>query len=58
MKLKNQPSKKMIEFLFNKDILGIVLACLTMGIWATISYWRKKKQEERQARLNSIRFPK
>ena len=48
----------MIELLFNKDILVIVLACLTMGIWATISDWRKKKQEERQARLNSIRFPK
>ena len=48
----------MIEFLFNKDILLIVLVCLTMGIWATISDWRSKKREERQARLNSIRFPK
>ena len=57
MKLKNQARKKM-EFLFNKDILLIVLVALTMGIWATISDWRTKKREERQARLNSIRFPK
>jgi len=48
----------MIEFLFNKDILLIVLVALTMGIWATISDWRTKRREERQARLNSIRFPK
>ena len=48
----------MIEFLFNKELLLIVLVGLTMGIWCTISDWRRKKQEERQARLNSIRFPK
>ena len=48
----------MIQFLFNKDILVIVLACLTMGIWVAISDYRSKKREERQARLNSIRFPK
>ena len=48
----------MIEFLFNKDILLIVLVCLTMGIWAMISDYRSKKREERQARLNSIRYPK
>ena len=47
----------MIEFLFNKDILLIVLVCLTMGIWAMISDWRRKRLEERQARLlNSIKF--
>ena len=48
----------MIEFLFNKDILLIVLVCVSMGVCMTISDWRSKKREERQARLNSIRFPK
>jgi preprotein translocase subunit YajC len=48
----------MIELLFNKELLLIVLVCLTMGIYMAISDWRRKKQEERQARLNSIRFPK
>ena len=48
----------MIEFLFNKELLLIVLVGLTMGIYMAISDWRRKKQEERQARLNSIRFPK
>ena len=47
----------MIEFLFNKELLIIVLAGLTMGIWVAISDYRSKKREERQARLNSIRFP-
>ena len=48
----------MIEFLFNKELLLIVVGCLTMGVYMAISDWRRKRQEERQARLNSIRFPK
>ena len=48
----------MIEFLFNKELLLIVLVGLTMGICLMVSDWRRKRQEERQARLNSIRFPK
>ncbi len=46
----------MIEFLFNKDILLIILVCVSMGVCMAISDWRRKRQEERQARLNSIRF--
>jgi len=44
--------------IIEKELLLIVIGCLIMGIWCTISDWRRKKQEERQARLNSIRFPK
>jgi hypothetical protein len=47
-----------MEFLFNKDILFIVLGCLGCGVFMMIGDWRRKKQDERQARLNSIRFPK
>ena len=47
-----------MEFLFNKELLLIVLVGLTMGICLMISDWRTKRREERQARLNSIRFPK
>ena len=47
-----------MEFLFNKELLLIVLVGLTMGVCMAISDWRSKKREERQARLNSIRFPK
>jgi len=46
----------MIEFLFNKEFLLIVIGCLIMGVGMYISDWRRKKQEERQARLNSIRL--
>jgi preprotein translocase subunit YajC len=48
----------MIEFLFNKEILLIVVGGLMCGVFMMVSDWRRKKQEERQARLNSIRFPK
>ena len=58
MKLKNKPSKKMIESLFNKELLLIVIGCLAIGVCMYINDWRSKKREERQARLNSIRFPK
>ena len=58
MKLKNQARKKMIEFLFNKEFSLIVIGCLIMGVGMYINDWRSKKREERQARLNSIRFPK
>ena len=48
----------MIEFLFNKELLLIIIVCVSMGVYMAISDWRRKRQEERQARLNSIRFPK
>ena len=48
----------MIEFFFNKELLLIVLGCLACGVFVIVSDWRSKKREERQARLNSIRFPK
>ena len=40
------------------ELILIILGCLVMGVCMAISDWRRKKQEERQARLNSIRFPK
>jgi preprotein translocase subunit YajC len=40
------------------DLILIIGVCLIMGLGMYISDWRRKKQEERQARLNSIRFPK
>ena len=46
----------MIEFLFNKELLLIVIGCLAIGVGMYISDWRSKKREERQARLNSIRI--
>ena len=46
----------MIEFLFNKELLLIVIGCLAIGVGMYISDWRSKKREERQARLNSIKF--
>tara|TARA_Y100000401_G_scaffold105512_1_gene98215 strand:+ start:160 stop:306 length:147 start_codon:yes stop_codon:yes gene_type:complete len=48
----------MIEFVFNKELLLIVIGCLAIGVGMYINDWRSKKREERQARLNSIRFPK
>ena len=41
-----------------KDLILIIGGSLIMGVGMYISDWRRKKQEERQARLNSIRFPK
>ena len=41
-----------------KDLILIIGGCLIMGVGMYISDWRRKKQEERPARLNSIRFPK
>jgi hypothetical protein len=40
------------------ELIIIILGCLIMGIFMYIGDWRRKKQEERQARLNSIRFPR
>jgi preprotein translocase subunit YajC len=40
------------------ELILIILGCLIMGVFMCIGDWRRKKQEERQARLNSIRFPK
>tara|TARA_R100000963_G_C4538220_1_gene36542 strand:- start:27 stop:176 length:150 start_codon:yes stop_codon:yes gene_type:complete len=43
--------------IIDKELILILLVCLSMGIWAMISDWRRKRQEERQARLlNSIKF--
>ena len=36
-----------------KDLILIIGGCLIMGVGMYISDWRRKKQEERQARLNS-----
>ena len=41
-----------------KDLILIIGGCLILRVGMYISDWRRKKQEERQARLNSIRFPK
>ena len=38
------------------ELILIILGCLMMGVGFYISEWRRKKQEERQARLNSIKF--
>jgi hypothetical protein len=38
------------------ELILIILGCVLMGICMTINDWRRKKQEERQARLNSIKF--
>jgi len=38
------------------ELILIILGCLMMGIFMYIGDWRRKKQEERQARLNSIKF--
>ena len=46
----------MIEFLFNKELLLIVIGCLAIGVGMYISDCRSKKREKRQARLNSIRI--
>jgi len=40
------------------ELILIILGCLVCGVFMMIGDWRRKKQEERQARLNSIRFPK
>jgi preprotein translocase subunit YajC len=40
------------------ELILILLGCLMCGVFMMIGDWRRKKQEERQARLNSIRFPK
>jgi preprotein translocase subunit YajC len=44
--------------MIEKELFLIILGCLIMGVFMMVSDWRRKKQEERQARLNSIRFPK
>ena len=44
--------------MIEKELLLIIGVGLIMGVGMYISDWRRKKQEERQARLNSIRFPK
>tara|TARA_R100000458_G_C8218887_1_gene203888 strand:+ start:682 stop:834 length:153 start_codon:yes stop_codon:yes gene_type:complete len=46
----------MIELLFDKELILIVVGVLIMGVGLTIHDWRRKKQEEHQARLNSIKF--
>jgi len=38
------------------ELILIILGCLIMGVGMMISDWRRKKQDERQARLNSIKF--
>tara|TARA_R100001129_G_scaffold128226_1_gene90197 strand:- start:134 stop:268 length:135 start_codon:yes stop_codon:yes gene_type:complete len=44
--------------MIEKELFLIIGVCLIMGIGMMIGDWRRKKQEERQARLNSIKFPK
>ena len=38
------------------ELILIILGCLIMGVGMMISDWRTKRREERQARLNSIKF--
>ncbi len=38
------------------ELILIILGCLIMGVGMYISDWRTKRREERQARLNSIKF--
>ena len=38
------------------ELILIILGCLIMGVFMCIGDWRRKKQDERQARLNSIKF--
>ena len=38
------------------ELIIIILGCLVCGVFMYIGDWRRKKQEERQARLNSIRI--
>jgi len=38
------------------ELILIILGCLVCGVFMMIGDWRRKKQEERQARLNSIKF--
>ena len=40
------------------ELILIILGCLVCGVFMMIGDWRRKKQDQRQARLNSIRFPK
>lgn len=40
------------------ELIILILGCVLCGVFMMIGDWRRKKQEERQARLNSIRFPK
>ncbi len=42
--------------IIEKELFLIILGCLIMGVFMYIGDWRRKKQEERQARLNSIRI--
>tara|TARA_B100000214_G_scaffold357998_1_gene318137 strand:+ start:748 stop:885 length:138 start_codon:yes stop_codon:yes gene_type:complete len=44
--------------IIEKELLLIIIVCVVMGVYMAISDWRTKRREERQARLNSIRFPK
>jgi len=38
--------------IIEKEVLLIVLVGITMGVCMKVSDWRRKKQEERQARLD------
>jgi len=38
------------------ELILIILGCLVCGVFMMIGDWRTKRREERQARLNSIKF--
>jgi preprotein translocase subunit YajC len=38
------------------ELILIILGCLVCGVFMMIGDWRRKKQDQRQARLNSIKF--
>ncbi len=38
------------------ELILIILGCVLCGVFMMIGDWRRKKQDERQARLNSIKF--
>jgi len=42
--------------IIEKELLLIIFVCVSMGVCMAISDWRTKRREERQARLNSIKF--